>query len=44
MQNGAGRILLIEDEATTREIAVLILKGAGYEIDTASCAAAATGA
>jgi DNA-binding response OmpR family regulator len=42
MQNhGPGRILLIEDEATSREISLLILEGAGYEIEAANCAAVA---
>ena len=41
MKNGPGRILLIEDEATSREISLLILEGAGYEIDAANCAVAA---
>ena len=39
MQNGPGRFLLIDDEATSREISLLILEGAGYEIDAANCAA-----
>jgi DNA-binding response OmpR family regulator len=39
MQNsGPGPILLIEDEATTREISLLILEGAGYEVEAANCA------
>jgi DNA-binding response OmpR family regulator len=42
MQNpGPSRILLIEDEATAREICQLILEGAGYEVDAADCAASA---
>jgi DNA-binding response OmpR family regulator len=42
MQNpGAGRILLIEDEATTREISQLILEGSGYDVDAVDCAVAA---
>lgn len=36
---GAGRILLIEDEPTSREISQQILEGAGYEVDTADTAA-----
>ena len=40
MQNpGAGRILLIEDEPTSREISQLILEGAGYTVATADTAA-----
>ena len=35
------RILLIEDEATSREILELVLTGAGYIVDTAATAAAA---
>jgi two-component system response regulator HydG len=35
------RILLIEDEATSREILELVLTGAGYTVDTAARAAAA---
>ena len=38
---GPSRILLIEDEATTREISRLILEGAGYEVDAVDCAVAA---
>ena len=38
---GPSRILLIEDEATSREISQLILESAGYEVDAADCAAAA---
>ena len=41
MKNGPGRILLIEDEATSREISLLVLEGAGYEIEAANCAVAA---
>ncbi len=42
MQNsGARQILLIEDEATTREISLVTLEGAGYEVDAANCAAVA---
>ena len=42
MENpGSGRILLIEDEATSREITQLILEGAGYDVDLADCATAA---
>ena len=41
MKNGSGRILLIEDEATSREISLLVLEGAGYEIEAANCAVAA---
>jgi len=37
----AGRILLIEDEGTSREISQLILEGAGYEVDASDCAATA---
>ena len=36
-----GRILLIEDEATSREISQLILEGEGYRVDVADCAAMA---
>jgi DNA-binding response OmpR family regulator len=36
---GAGRILLIEDEPTSREIFQQILEGAGFEVDTADTAA-----
>jgi two-component system, NtrC family, response regulator HydG len=39
--HGPGRILLIEDEATSREISLLVLEGAGYEIEAANCAAVA---
>jgi DNA-binding response OmpR family regulator len=42
MQNpGPSRILLVEDEATAREISQLILEGAGYEVDAVDCAVAA---
>jgi two-component system, cell cycle response regulator CpdR len=42
MQNsGSRQILLIEDEATTREISLLILEGAGYEVEAVNCAAVA---
>jgi DNA-binding response OmpR family regulator len=40
-RSGARQILLIEDEATTREISLLTLEGAGYEVDAANCAAVA---
>lgn len=36
-----ARILLIEDEATSREILHLVLSGAGYTVDVADTAAAA---
>jgi|HubBroStandDraft_4_1064222.scaffolds.fasta_scaffold225379_1 DNA-binding response OmpR family regulator len=36
-----ARILLIEDEATSREILELVLSGAGYTVDVADTAAAA---
>ena len=36
-----GQILLIEDEATSREILELILSGAGYTVDVAATAAVA---
>src|SRR5436305_6437948 len=36
-----ARILLIEDEATSREILELVLSGAGYTVDTAATAAVA---
>ena len=36
--SGVGRVLLIEDEATTREISLRILEGAGYEVEAAHCA------
>ena len=36
-----GRILLIEDEATIRQIAQLIVEEAGYEVDLADNAEAA---
>src|SRR3954462_5099299 len=36
------RILLIEDEATTREILTDLLRGAGYAVDSVATAAAAT--
>jgi DNA-binding response OmpR family regulator len=40
---GERRILLVEDEATTREILTLVLRGAGYQVDSvASAGAAAT--
>ena len=36
-----ARILLIEDEATSREILELVLTGAGYTVDVAATAAVA---
>ena len=36
------RILLIEDEATTREILTDLLRGAGYAVDSVATAGAAT--
>src|SRR5260221_13593204 len=36
-----ARILLIEDEATSREILDLVLSGTGYTVDVADTAAAA---
>jgi DNA-binding response OmpR family regulator len=36
-----ARILLIEDEATSREILELVLSGVGYTVDVADTAAAA---
>jgi len=37
-KSGSGQILFIEDEATSREISLLILEGAGYEVEAANCA------
>ena len=34
-----GCILVVEDEATSREICQLVLEGAGYQVDAADCAA-----
>ena len=37
-----NRILLIEDEATTRELLTYVLEGEGYAVDAVDTAAAAT--
>ena len=39
--SGSGQILLIEDEVTSREISLLILEGAGYQVEAVNCAAVA---
>jgi CheY-like chemotaxis protein len=42
MRTTARRILLVEDEPTTREVLTAILRGEGYEVDSVASTGAAT--